>query len=99
MGEINFNKDILDKCILPNDDLVSWRIIDEQVIFLHKKDRTFYELNKTASFIWEKAADKIPVETIIGFLSSNYDIDRKTAEKDTLEWVEDLLGKEILIVR
>lgn len=99
MGEINFKKDVLDRCVLPNSELISWRAIDGQVIFLHKKERSFYELNNTASFIWEKASGKVPIRKIISSLSSNYDIEIKTAEKDILEWVEGLLEKKILIVR
>jgi len=98
MREMNCNKDILDKCVLPNSELISWRAIDGEVIFLHKKERVFYELNKTASFIWEKASSKTPIRKIINSLSANYDIDRDAAEKDTLEWMEDLLNRKIFIV-
>lgn len=45
---------LLDKCVLPNKDIVSWRIIDKQVIFLHKNEKSFYELNEVARFYMAK---------------------------------------------
>lgn len=99
MEKINFYKDILDKYVLPNESIVSWRIIDKQVIFLHKEERCFYELNETASFIWKKAAGKAPLKKIISLLSSNYDIDRQAAEVDTLAFIKELLNRKIFIVQ
>lgn len=90
---------LLNKCVLPNEDIVSWRIIDKQVIFLHKNEKSFYELNEVASFIWQKAASKNSIKKIIALLSRHYDIDRQVAERDTLACIEDLLNRKILLVR
>ena len=99
MKGADFNKEILNKRILPNENIVSWRVIDNQIIFFHKKERSFYELNKTGSFIWKKLNDKAQTKNIVDLISSNYDVDRDTAEKDTLEFIKDLLKKKIFIAR
>ncbi|MBU1922952.1 MAG: PqqD family protein [Candidatus Omnitrophica bacterium] len=90
---------LLDKCVLPNKDIVSWRIIDKQVIFLHKNEKSFYELNEVAGFIWQKAVSKNSIKKIIALLSQYYDIDRQVAERDTLACIEDLLNRKILVIR
>lgn len=94
-----FNEEILDKCVLPNENLVSWRIIDNQVMFLHKKEKSFCKLNETSSFIWKRADGRTLIKKIIDLVSSEYDVDRDTAEKDALEFIKDLLKKKIFIAR
>jgi hypothetical protein len=92
-------KDLLGKTIVVNKEMASWRLIDKVVIFLHKKERVFYELNKTATFIWLKANEKNSIKQIIKGLISKFDITKKTAEKDIMEFVNEAIKKKVFLLR
>lgn len=89
----------LNKCILPNDKLLFWRLIDDHIIFLHRKERRLYELNKAATLIWKKAVDKIPVERIINDLSKEYsEVNRNRLQKDVVSFIKKSLEKKIFLL-
>jgi methyltransferase-like protein len=55
-----------------------------------------FTLNETGAFIWEQIDGKRSVEEIIRVLSTNYDIDRGTAEIDVFTFIENM--KKYLII-
>jgi len=86
---------MLDKYVLP-DKKIYCRIIDGEVVILNFKDNTFYFLNPMGSFIWNLADGKTKVNKIIGAILEEFDIDYKTAEKDTSSFIERLSKNGIL---
>ena len=56
-----------------------------------------FTLNETGAFIWEQIDGKKTVEEIISELSSEYDIPEDQAERDVIEFIQNLL--EYLIIR
>lgn len=49
-----------------------------------------YTLNETGAFIWEHFDGERNVEDIIIALTEEYDIDRETAEKDVLSFIDNM---------
>ncbi len=45
------NISFLEKQFIPNEEVLSFREFDGEIVFLHKDERNLYELNRTASFI------------------------------------------------
>jgi hypothetical protein len=89
---------ILDKCVAPNNDLISWKEIDNQIVFLHKKEKSFFELNKTASIIWKEAVRKQKIKQIVGIVERKYNkVKKEQLENDTVSFITELLRKEIFI--
>ena len=57
----------------------------------------FYELNKTANFIWKEATKGQKLVNIIKAMQKKYR--RKDLQKDALDFVNDLLKKKIFLLR
>ena len=49
-----------------------------------------FTLNETGSFIWEQINGLRSVEEIIAALTSQYNIDNETAEKDVFSFIENM---------
>lgn len=56
-----------------------------------------YTLNETGAFIWEQIDGKRSVEEIISMLTSEYNIDSESGEKDVFEFIENM--QKYLIIR
>ncbi len=92
-------KDILEKKIILNKEMAAAREIEGQVIFLHKKERKLYELNKTAGFIWEKANGKISIEKIINRLLERYkEANKDKIEEDAVFFINLAVKKEVFVL-
>lgn len=93
-------EEILEKYVVPNDKLISWREIDNEIVFLHKEERVFYELNKTAAFIWKEVLKKKKVGEIIEAIQKRYTkVKREILRKDALNFVNNLLKKKLFLLR
>ena len=91
---------ILGKYLVPNDKLVSWREIDDEILFLDQKEKAFYELNKTASFIWKEAARKRNIREIIEAMQGRYaKINKEILKKDMLDFMSNLLKKRYFLLK
>jgi hypothetical protein len=82
-----------------NDTLVSWRVIDKQVIVLNKKERVFYELNNTAVFIWLKVAKGATVKGLIKSVIEKFDTTPTIARKDITAYINEAVKKKIFILK
>jgi len=90
-------KNLKDKRITLNKELVNWKLIDKEVVFLHDKEKVFYELNKTASYIWLNANGKKQVSGIIKGLTSKFLVNKEKAEKEALEFITEAIKHKIFI--
>ncbi len=92
-------KYLLKQYVLVNNKLVSWREIDGEMILLDKKKKTFYEMNKTANYIWKEAVKKQKIEDVVTTVQKKYKkTDKKTAEKDTLSFINDLVKEKYFLL-
>jgi len=91
-------EDLMDKAIAINKDLVNWRLIDQEVVFLHNKEKAFYELNKTATYIWLNANGKKSVSDIVEGLVRKFNTKKQKAQKDALDFITEAIKKKIFIL-
>ena len=90
-------EDWMNKTIIINKEMANWRLIDQEIVFLHNKENTFYELNKTAAYIWLNVNSGKSIEDIIKGLSTKFSVDQKTAEKDAVKFIDQALKNKIFI--
>ncbi|KPK98821.1 MAG: hypothetical protein AMJ95_02450 [Omnitrophica WOR_2 bacterium SM23_72] len=91
-------ENLLDKRIVVNEQLVDWKLIDQEVVFLHNKEKVFYELNRTATYIWLKANGKKPIREIIKGLITKFLINKDKAKKDTIEFISGAIKNKIFLL-
>lgn len=57
----------------------------------------FIELNPAASFIWDYLKTPAKADEIINSLAVEFDIDKSTAEADTIEFMSSLLEHKMIV--
>jgi len=69
---------------------LSVRIMEGETVVLDRHRRLIHQLNKTASYIWERCDGKSTVAEIANELAEAFGIDVDSAERDTVTVVEEL---------
>lgn len=77
------------------EDLV-WREIEGEIVILTEDGKNIHTLNTVGSVIWELIDGQRDVEDISKILRDKYDVSLEEAQKDTLEFLEELANKNIL---
>ena len=90
------------KSILSHSPLIVTRKTGDEYVLVPVTENiadmnSVFTLNETGAFIWEQIDGKKTVEEIISELSSEYDIPEDQAERDVIEFIQNLL--EYLIIR
>ena len=86
--------------IVLNENLISWKDIDGEVVFLQKEEKKFYELNKTASFIWKVCVKYQKIPQVIRTMQERYrKVNKTIIEKDTLDFIKQLVDKKLFIIQ
>ncbi len=89
---------MLDQYVVKNNEKTAYRIIDGEAVVVNLKDSTFHTLNPVATFIWEKADGRVKVEQIIKEICQEFEVDRDTAERDCLEFLDQLKSKILVVL-
>ena len=87
--------DVMHRVFQQNDDM-AWRIVDDECIIVDPQGSTATVLNPTGARIWELVDGKRTVASIVDEIVDEYDADRAQVEADAREFVEDLLGKDLI---
>ncbi len=74
------------------------RQLDGETILLDPVPGTYYALNEVGSRVWELAAERLTVGTILDRLEGEYAVDRATLERDLEALVERLVAEDLLEV-
>jgi methyltransferase-like protein len=90
------NAMMLDKYLVRDDENIVYAKFDGEVAMLTSKDNRYRGLNSLATFIWEQADGRTKVERIIEKICQEFDVDRHTAEKDRLEFINELISKGLV---
>jgi len=77
---------------------IAYRVIEDEAVVLTPEDGKLHSLNSVATRIFELANGKRRVKDIIGKICEEFDIEEKTAHRDCLNFVEDLVHKKMLIL-
>ena len=88
----------LDTCIFKNDQ-VPWRIIENEAILVDVGQGNVMQLNEVGAFIWSQIDGKKTMGQVIDCVYDSFEIDKAQAQQDTLEFLKELLKKQIIKLR
>jgi len=77
---------------------IAYRVIEDEAVILTPEDGMLHNLNPVATVIFEAADGKRKVEDIIRKITEEFNIEEKIAQRDCLNFVEDLVHKKMLIL-
>jgi len=85
--------------ITPQKD-IPWRIIEEEALLVDVHQGEVVHLNKVGAEVWkvinEKKDEKTSIKELIDHICSEFEIDENTAEKDVLDFVNELVEKGLV---
>jgi hypothetical protein len=87
----------LDSIPKTNPNVTGRLIEDEAVIVLPEKGKVEV-LNQVGAFIWERADGSLTVSEIIEQICEEFSVERSEAQKDTLVFISDLIGRGVLSI-
>ena len=74
----------------------AYRNIDGEGLIMNPKDSMLHSLNETACAIWEFISEKRKISDIVEIVMGEFDIGRKTAEKDVLECIKTFQQQDLV---
>lgn len=80
------------------ENIESQSLPDGSGLLFDPDTATAYPVTDSAMRIWGECDGEKEVGTILDGLEEYYDIDRPTLERDTLNLLQDLMGKQLLQV-
>ena len=81
-----------------SEDIAS-RMIDGEAVIVIPQKGVVTVLNETGAGIWQLLDGRNSVEDIINIISSEFDVSRDQAEKDTLDFIEELMEKDMVVLK
>jgi hypothetical protein len=80
----------LDSSIRRNER-TAWRIIEDEGVLVDSDKGNIIHLNETGAEIWKVLNESRSVGDIVNHVCDTFTVDAETAEKDTLEFLQDLV--------
>lgn len=78
---------------------VAARMLGGQMMIMSAKDSTLFDLNDTASAIWQAADGQTPLQEIVEReVCANFEVSAEDAMKDAKAFVHELAGHGIMVV-
>jgi len=78
---------------------VAARMLGDQMMIMSAKDSTLFDLNDTASAIWQAADGQTPLEEIVEReVCANFEVKPEEAMEDAKAFVHELAGHGIMVV-
>jgi hypothetical protein len=75
---------------------VTWRSLDDQIVVLDLESSRYLSVSGAAIEIWPQLLQGGTVEEFVRTLVDAFDIDDATARADTMTFLEDLRGRQLL---
>ena len=77
---------------------VIWAKLKETIIIIALKETNekVFKLNQTAAYIWDHCDGKKSVEELVKELCDEFAVDKTTALKDTVEFIEKMKNKNLI---
>jgi Coenzyme PQQ synthesis protein D (PqqD) len=76
---------------------LAWREIDDETVIISPDESVMHELNDTGSFLWRNIDGRRTAEDLAALLVEQYDVTQEAALADTLELLEELSTRKLLI--
>jgi hypothetical protein len=80
-----------------NSNLVTSKI-DGEIVMMSIDNGEYYGLDEVGSRIWELIESPIVVEELIRILTDEFEVQRNNCIQDTMDFLEDLSEKKLLII-
>ena len=78
------------------DKKIASRILDGEAIVLTPMNSKIYNLNETGSRIWAWLEDRPTVRELAARLQSEFKVDEKQAQADTIAFLEELVARGMI---
>lgn len=85
----------LNSCISKNKK-VPWRIVEGEALLVDVDKGEVIHLNPVGAEIWNLIEGKKSVSDIVVHIYNTFEVDKETAKKDTLEFLERLIEKSLI---
>ncbi len=80
-----------------NPELVSTDVDGEKVM-MSIDNGEYFGLDSVGSRIWDLIEDPVSVESLVNLLIDEFDVSKEQCEIDTLEFLNELLEKKLLLI-
>lgn len=84
----------LKSCVSKNEK-VPWRIIEGEAILVDVDKGEVIHLNEVGAEIWSSIDEEKSVDEIINHICDQFEVDKETAKKDTLEFLDKLIERGV----
>jgi len=78
--------------------MITGRIVNGEAVLVLPEIGEVKVLNEVGSRIWELTDGKLSIKQISNLIFNEFEIDMSTADKDTLEFAEECLAKDIFLI-
>jgi len=72
------------------------RAVDNETVLLDLESGMYFGLDGIGKFIWEAIGQGQTLGEIAADIASEYDVDRKSAQADVLQFASELIGRGLL---
>lgn len=72
--------------------------VEDTLFFLKESSDELFELNHTASFVWEALEKPITFNKLTDLMLKEFDVDRKVLEKDLVKLLDLLQKKDVIVI-
>ena len=96
MGKRKKNPEITHATLLQRDPEQDFSYIDGEVVMLSLRNGEYYGLDAVGTRIWELLEQPVRFSFLIDNLMEEFEVERGICEKDTREYLETLLARQLL---
>ncbi len=76
---------------------ISWTEMGDKLVILDTRSvRQFHEFDEVATFLWNSLDHFNNFESLVGELTSQYDVDDEQAKNDVLHFLKELKEKNLI---
>ncbi len=91
--------DIKDTDILTRNMEILSSDMDGETVMMSVENSEYYSLSTVGTKIYDILSKDMSFKSLIDVLTKEYDVDRAVCEKDTKEFLEELLKKNIIKIK
>lgn len=79
--------------IIKKNANIPWRVIEGEALIVSPREGLIYPLNAVAARLWELMDGQRTCGEMVAVIGEEFEVDKKTLQKDILNFVSDLVKK------
>ena len=87
----------VEKYVVRNNEMI-WRLVGDEAFIIDKDGTKIHQLNKMGSEIWKISEGNLTIRQIAETVCENFEVTAEEAEKDTVEFIENMLKQGLVIL-